>query len=197
MRYESAMQILGFLRDSYGTPVPIRRIAQNIDLSYQPTYKHVRALEGQGVIATAKTGRDVLCELRCSEATHVWLSLLAMAERESLLAGPRGELVALVRQTVRQVPSEGLQAVAVRTETGSPDGVLLLAEEPLRESLVARFSARCASLDPTARVEAYSATQLAAMLTAEDVRRSWVTQVKPVLGEQAFWAALLPCQAHD
>lgn len=93
MRNASALQILRCLREHLGEEVNIRRICSQVSLSYQPTYAHVRALEAQGVVQTRKEGREVLCSLRPSPATYLWLGL---AEEESLPAWAPS-LVALAR----------------------------------------------------------------------------------------------------
>ena len=198
MRYESALQVIGFLKQVYGTPVPILRIAQNIDLSYQPTHKHVRTLEQLGVIETLKSGREVLCRLRASEATHVWLALLALAHRSLLLkdSGPMGEIAATLRRTVSQLTTAGLQSVAVRepTEDNEPE-IILLVEDSARRSLLRRFRARCRSVHAKAQVVAVTCGELDEQLADPLERQDWVAHMSPLHGEQHFWAAVLPCDA--
>lgn len=195
MRYESALEIVRFLKRVYGTPVPILRIVQNISLSYQPTHKHVRTLEQLGVVEAVKRGREVLCGLRASEATHVWLALLAVADRGMLMAAeaPLGELAAVVRRTVVHHAPAGLEAAALR-EPGpaTPPGVVLMVNGEDREAALRRFSARCRSVAPDGKVWAVTSGELAERLADPLEQQDWVAHMHPVHGEQRFWEAVLP-----
>ncbi|MFQ6096495.1 MAG: hypothetical protein ACE5O2_02125, partial [Armatimonadota bacterium] len=98
MRYESALKVVRFLKEHMGDRVSIRAICSGIELSYQPTYKHVRSLEREGVIRAAKQAREVVCEFVPSASTTLWLGLASVAERRELVAtdGEAGEIVGAV-----------------------------------------------------------------------------------------------------
>lgn len=198
MRYESALEIVRFLKRVYGTPVPILRIVQNISLSYQPTHKHVRTLEQLGVVEAVKRGREVLCGLRASEATHAWLAMLAVADRGALMAAeaPLGELAAVVRRTIFHHAPAGLEAVALREpQPNTPPGVVLMVNGEDREAALRRFTARCRSVAPDGEVSALTRDELVARLADPLEQHNWVAHMHPVHGEQRFWAAVLPDEA--
>ncbi len=193
MRYESALQIIGYLKRAYSAPVSILRIAQNIDLSYQPTHKHVRALAKQGAIELAKQGREVLCRLKAGTAAHLWLSLLAVEERVAPGGVPLGQTHALaaLRDIVPDMPTEGLEALALQ-QTGNVPRIVVLAESYARDGLRRRFAVRCESLGLNAEILVLSFADLAQLLADPLERERWVTQSTPVYGEQRFWEAVLP-----
>lgn len=193
MRYESALQIIGYLKRAYGTPVSILRIAQNIDLSYQPTHKHIRALARQGAVETAKQGREVLCRLRASTAAHLWLSLLALEDRGRPERDDRDQTRALeaLRETVSDMPTEGLEALALQRVQGVTR-VVVLVESYAREEIEHRFRVRCEALGETAEVLALSFADLSGLLADPLERELWVADSTPLYGEQRFWEAVLP-----
>lgn len=195
MRYESALEIVRFLKRVYGTPVPILRIVQNINLSYQPTHKHVRTLEQLHVVEAVKRGREVLCGLRASEATHAWLALLAVTDRGTLMAAeaPLGELATVVRRTVLHHAPAGLEAAALREpQLDTPPGVVLMVNGESRDAALRRFSARCRSVVPDGEVCALTWEELDERLADPLERQNWVAHMHPLHGEQRFWAAVLP-----
>ena len=195
---ESALQIIGFLKRCYGTPVPILRIAQNIRLSYQPTHKHVRALEQQGVVETLKAGREVLCQLRGSEATHLWLALHGLGERDRLLAesGTLSELIRTLQQTLSQPDLPGLEAVAItEPEPASVPEVIMLASLAAGELFLPRFRARCRAVNPQVQVTVLEARELREGGLSEEQRQRWVAEGIALHGAQRFWEAVLPEEA--
>jgi len=200
VRYESALQIIAYLKRMYGTPVPILRIAESITLSYQPTHKHVRSLSAHGVIETAKAGRQVLCRLRASEATHVWLALMAQQQREQLLdaGGPMGSAAAELLGAISQMPTEGLEAVAVQepADERQPSAVLLVTSHA-RDVLHRRFKTRLKPLLAGTGMLVATFAEVAALLANPLERHYWVAHSHPIHGEQRFWQAALPVGAVD
>jgi len=195
VRYESALQVVAFLKRTHGTPVPILHIAQNIELSYQPTHKHVRALEQRGVVETAKEGRVVLCRLRATQATHLWLSLLAVEEREKLIESHTvaGSLASMLREAVPEMPCDGLEALAVQTPSGDgPLAAILLAESYARDRLAARFKTRCRPLRGATEIHALTFAEVAERIADPVERDFWVANTSPLYGEQRFWETVLP-----
>ena len=198
MRYESALQVIRFLKRSYGAPASISCIARNISLSYQPTHKHVRTLEHHDVIETVKAGREVLCQLRASTATQVWLSLLALEERERLLGsdGALGALAKALEPTVSHGTMAGLEAVAIReVPEGMAPEVALLVHGSGGGDLARRFRARCRATCPDTPVRSFTGEELAERLSESEEQCRWVMSSTPLYGEQRFWAALLPDEA--
>ena len=191
MRYESALQIVRYLKQVYGTPVPILRIAQNIDLSYQPTYKHVRALQALGVIRAEKLGRDVLCCLAASDATHLWLGLLAVQQRSDLLSDPAlAGLVLEIRRHLRFALGEGVLAVALRRAAAGPELLAITVDTP-DDQLEHRLSARCTAGGATIPVTVLDRAAVADAVADDATRVLWVAQCVPIYGEQVFWALAL------
>lgn len=196
MRHESALKIVRFLKSTYGTPVPILRISQAVGLSYQPTHKHVRALEKQGTIETAKQGREVLCRLKATEAAHLWLGMLALEDRARLARDGQvvGQMAGILRDTVPDLPTEGLEALALRVpETGGAPRVVLLVESYAREGLRRHFVTRCGDLAEGAVFEVYTFAEVAASLADPLEHARWIAESTPLYGQQRFWEAVLPC----
>ncbi len=193
MRYESALQIIESLKRAYSAPVSILCIAQNIDLSYQPTHKHVRALAKQGAIELAKQGREVLCRLKAGTAAHLWLSLLALQERVPVdgICDSRTQAFSALRDVVPDMPTEGLEALALQ-QTGNVERIVLLAESYARAGLERKFAVRCESLGLKAEIWVLSFADLAQLLADPLERERWVIQSTPLYGEQRFWEAVLP-----
>lgn len=196
MRYESALKIVRFLKSTYGTPVPILRVSQSVGLSYQPTHKHVRALEKQGAIETAKQGREVLCRLNATEAAHLWLGMVALEDRARLAQGSEvvGQMAGVLREAVPDLPTEGLEALALRAAgSGEPTRVVVFVESYARETLRRHFVTRCGDLAEGAVFEVYTFAELATALADPLEHARWIAESTPLYGQQRFWEAVLPC----
>jgi DNA-binding Lrp family transcriptional regulator len=196
VRYESAVKIVRFLKSTYGTPVPILRISQSVGLSYQPTHKHVRALERQGTIETAKQGREVLCRLKATEAAHLWLGMVALEDRARLAQGGEivGQMAGILREAMPDLPTEGLEALALRS-AGADETlrVVMFVESYARESLRRHFMTRCGDLAQGAVFEVYTFAEVAAALADPLEHARWIAESTPLYGQQRFWEAVLPC----
>jgi hypothetical protein len=193
VRYESALKVVRFLKQHMGEPVSIRRICRGIDLSYQPTYKHVRSLEREGVIQATKTGREVVCELAPSAATTLWLGLASVAERRELLAdeGEAGGIVRSVTAWLMAQENHSAFAVALRPRArGEPAWELIViapedrgrlfagrrkAPEALRQQLAA------------AAVTVWQEGDFRQVMGRVFERNSLLAQATVLHGEQRFW----------
>ncbi|MFQ6131278.1 MAG: winged helix-turn-helix domain-containing protein [Armatimonadota bacterium] len=188
MRFESALKVVRLLKTTIGQPLSIRGICQGIDLSYQPTYKHVRALEREGVIRTQKQGREVRCELAASAATSLWLGLVSVAERRELVAagGELAEAAAAVVQHAR----------AVRTAT--PPIMVLLPPSGPHESSATLIAVTAedehhllgilgASISPTIRLQALTEEAFRRRMERPFQRYPLLAESVVLSGEQRFW----------
>lgn len=193
VRYESVLQILGSLKRSYGTSVTILGLSHSIDLSYQPTHKHLRTLDEHGVVELTKSGREVHCRLRRTTACAVWLALHSLQEHRRLLQaeGVTGALATSLSQTLSRCDCSGLQALALlepETPEAAPAIVLMACDEQ-SEELQRRFAARSHAVDQRIEVQAYTVDQVATLSATQ--RREWVVRGCALYGEQRFWQLTL------
>lgn len=193
MRFETALNLVRFLKRRHGTPAAILHIAQGVGLSYQPTHRHVRTLEAMGIIATERSGREVMCRLRASEETAIWLALLSMHERSELLKlpSPAGPLTAALRQAALHDPDSALESLAVRR---SPEDqiaeVLVLARAAAVTQLRRRFAARTHAIAPIS-VTCHTDESWQEALDRPGERDRWVREAVALAQEQHFWARTL------
>jgi DNA-binding Lrp family transcriptional regulator len=174
-------------------PAAILHIAQGVGLSYQPTHRHVRTLEAMGVIATEKSGREVMCRLRASDELAVWLALLSVQERGELLKlpAPTGPLVAALRQAACHDPDAALEALAVRrTAENEIAQVLVISRARAVEQLGRRFAARTHAIAPVP-VTCHTVGSWQETLAQMAERVLWVREAVALAHEQRFWTCTL------
>jgi hypothetical protein len=187
VRYESALKVVRSLKEAMGQPLSIRAICRRIALSYQPTHKHVRALEAEGVLRTEKRGREVLCELAYTPATTLWLGLVSVAERRELSAqgGAIGEFAERMVSESRAADA-GVLAVVVRRGRDSADGVaslVLVTRDGGREAARAVRAAAPNELKATV----YEASAFAQLMSRPFERNPLLAESVVLSGEQAYW----------
>lgn len=193
MRFETALSLIRFLKRRHGMPAAILHIAQGVGLSYQPTHRHVRTLEAMEIIATERSGREVMCRLRPSEPTAVWLALLSVHDRADLLAAPAptGPLTVALRQAASVGADTTLEALAVRCDTDDQIAeVLILARPHAVEQLQRRFSARTHAIAQVP-VTCHTAESWSRSLASPGERDRWVRESVALVHEQCFWTRTL------
>ncbi len=188
VRYESALKVVRSLKEAMGQPLSIRAICRRIGLSYQPTHKHVRALEAEGVLRAEKRGREVLCELACTPATTLWLGLVSVSERRELAArgGPLAEFATRMVTHGRERDTGGVLAVALRgAREDAKDGPSLLVVTRDGE----RDAARRVRADAPSGLQAkvYEASRFAELMSRPFERNPLLADCIVLTGEQPYW----------
>ena len=188
MRFESALKVVRLLKTAIGQPLSIRAICQAIDLSYQPTYKHVRSLEREGVIRTDKQGREVRCELTACAATSLWLGLVSVAERRELLAqgGALAEVAASAAECAHQTHAGADLVIALRPARASQEPKsTLLAIVPEDGNHLVRDLRRCCT--PDIRLESLTQEAFCERMQRPFERNPLLAESVVLAGEQQFW----------
>ena len=183
MRYESAAQILSELKRAYlGAPLAILTLCEHIDLSYQPTYAHVRALEEEGVIETLRQGRKVVCRLAPAPETANWLASVGYTEARKRLKASR---------SWRELRDWATQALALQPSARAV--FLLPGKDNLRLVLVSDAEV---AAPPPARLalERLSASEFIASLTDQSKAVSLLIEALPLAGGEWLYMRLLASQ---
>jgi len=129
MRFESVSQLLGELKRNYfEPPLAILTLCKRVNLSYQPTYAHIRALEAQGVVQTLKQGRKVVCRLTASPQTANWLALTAYSAARKRLESRPGGAYALQALVDEAFKAGGVVAFAYLLPESTALRLLVVAE---------------------------------------------------------------------
>ena len=192
MRYESAMKVVRCLRGSLDDPLSILAICSRIDLSYQPTYRHVRELEAAGVISTERVGREVLCRLADGEPAALWLALASMEDTERALAENSNRLAnELVSAARAGRLGELLGLAIVSEETGRKVLAVLPGSADAAPARI-RAQALCDAHGVSdAEVLALSREQFMRRLLQEWTPVSFAERAQILAGHQAMWQAVL------
>lgn len=189
MRFESALKVVRQLKTTIGQRPSIRAICRAIDLSYQPTYKHVRSLEREGVIRTEKHGRQVRCELAPSAATSLWLGLASVAERRELLAagGALAEAAAAVAERAWATDDGAGPIVALRPGRASEEseGTVIAIVPEEGGDLVRDLRRQCPS---SVTVETLTEDAFRQRMQRPFQRNPLLAESIVLAGEQRFWA---------
>ncbi len=180
MRYTSAVEILRYLRSSYGEKPSISAVCRGISLSYQPTYYHIKELEKLGVVATHRVGKESPCELVNSPATALWLGLICEADSQAaggiarkLLEGLRPHLYH-DRNALDCIAFVGTQSHTIAvSRAGSDDAGRRLAH-------------RCKSIAPTVSFSLFTVDEFISYL-ATGAGCQCVREAVIISGHQQLW----------
>ncbi len=191
MRYISALKVIECLKNAPEEALSISEICRRIDLSYQPTYAHVRALEQMGAIVSEKPGREVNCRLASGPAAQLWLSICSL--HEALFDGRYEALrpvVRALRAAIREGLGEGVEVVAVSWLERERAPVLLVsAVMPELSSAVSRLCQVVRDSNPNSQVHIHSPEEFAEFLTG--CGRHLTHTALPLHGQQKFWEQAL------
>jgi predicted nucleotidyltransferase len=68
MRQETALKIIGLLRNNLDRGFTILKISKLLEIGYRPTYNHISELEDKNIIITTKVGSAKQCSLNLESA---------------------------------------------------------------------------------------------------------------------------------
>jgi len=192
MRYESAMKVVRCLRESLSEPLSILTICSRIELSYQPTHRHVRELEAAGVVCTKRAGREVLCLLADSDQAALWLALASVEDTEQLMAGgadPLAEKFVLAAHAGRLGEILGL---AVVPKGNSREVIAVLPSGADHAAVRTRAQALCdAHAGSDVQVAAFSGEQFMRRLIRDWTPTRFANDAQVLVGHQQVWRAVL------
>ena len=101
-------------------------------------------------------------------------------------------LAAQLESCVSEMPSEGLEALAIQEPgMGRELRVILLVESYAKEMLDRRFRARCGLVAGGTEIVTMTFAEVAQGLVAPLELHCWVSLSSPLYGEQRFWETVL------
>lgn len=192
MRYESAMKVVRCLRESLGEPLSILNICSRIELSYQPTHRHVRELEAAGVICTKRAGREVLCLLADSDQAALWLSLASVEDTEQTLTEATDPLVQKLAPAARTGRLGEILSLVVMPNSGCREVVVVLPGTADHSAVQTRTQALCdVHAGPDVQVVALSGEQFMRRLMRDWTPARFANDAQVLVGHQQVWRAVL------
>jgi hypothetical protein len=177
VRLESALEIVGALKDRFGEALTVAEICRTVPLSYQPVYSYVRRLASDEALSAVKRGQRLLCEPAATPAGSLWLAQRSWQEVCRARLPLLEELVAALRS--RMVAAAASGVVAALDPDAGEGGLLYVTDGTLGE--IAR----------SAPVRVVSRTQLADLLVGRTGRCEVARRILPLCGEQQMWSLAL------
>ncbi len=174
MRLESALEIVGALKDRFGEALTVMEICRKVPLSYQPVYTYVRRLAAENAVSVRKRGQRLLCEPAATPAGSLWLAQRSWHE---------------ICRTPSPVVTELVAALEGRTTADAAAGVIAaLDPDPHDGDLVYVTAGGLGQIITAAPVRVVSRTQLAEILVGRDGRCEVARRILPLCGQQLMWS---------
>jgi hypothetical protein len=163
-----------------------------VDLSYQPTYRHVRELEAAGAIATEREGRQVLCRLAASEEAAVWLSLASIEDAQRMPQQDGDGLAGALVSAARAGRLGETLGLAIVSGGNGRQVVAIVPDAADAAAILTRAQAVCQTHGaPDAEALALSREQFARWLLDEWTPAVFAERAQVLAGHQALWLAVL------
>lgn len=177
VRLESALEIVGALKDRFGQPITVSDICRTVPLSYQPVYSYVRRLAAEGAVTVRKQGQRLFCEPAATAAGSLWLAQRSLHE-VSLATSPRvRELIAALEGRIGADVTAG--AVVALDPASGDGGLVYVTDGGLGQAL------------STVPLRIVSRVQLANALVGRDGSCQVARRILPLCGQQLLWSLAL------
>ncbi len=196
MRYLSALQVIRCLKEAAGEPLSISEICRRIELSYQPTYAHIRALEQMEVIATDKPRREVKCRLARGAAAQLWLSLASLEEAKQLRKDPqRGPLIQALQAVIEEGVEAAVEVVGVAWPRQQEATRLIVVLSGLQNgATVQRLLQAAHGVVPEIKLDTFAPPAFRQFIAQQG--EAIIPTAVPLYGHQRFWELVLTSSAE-
>jgi len=174
VRLESALEVVGALKDRFGEPLTVADICRAVPLSYQPVYSYVRRLAAEQAVAVLKRGQRLLCEPAATPAGSLWLAQRSWQEVCRAASPVVGELVAALEGRMTADATAGVVAA--------------LDCDPRYGDLVYVTDGKLSQIITAAPVRVVSRAQLAEVLVGRDGSCGVARRILPLWGQQLMWS---------